>query len=77
MRNLRKNASLAAVATNARRKANAARKTWLAYNERARTEILSWDERCRKDAAWKHYADLNELAEHLERLTGTGTEKSA
>jgi hypothetical protein len=69
---LRKNASLEAVATEARRVADRARIEWLgyskAYDEAPHYDAKSW-RRGLADMAWNRYRDLNEIAEHLERLS--------
>ncbi len=68
MKKLRKNASLANIVQHARRLADKARKTWKRLHEQSQTHIISNEEHWRLDGAWDHFADLDEVATHLERF---------
>lgn len=67
---LRKNASLASVATAARQRAERARAEWQRYTQAARE--LGADQfwrQCQARMAFERYSDLDEIASHLERLS--------
>lgn len=70
MKKIRANASLAAVAANARAKATKAEKAWRRWKDEKAVRILTFEEQCRTEEAWRYYSDLDEIASHLERLIG-------
>jgi hypothetical protein len=67
---LRKNASLATVAAEARKRADAAYAEWRKYEAAKREDPgNSFWRGCQADAHYRRYSDLNEIASHLERLS--------
>lgn len=72
---LRKNASLAALATHARRMERRQQREVLGWSEAARTRLLRSDERSKYDFVRAHWFDLKVLADHLCRLAGIEDEE--
>ena len=67
---LRKNASLASVAAEARKRADHAYAEWRKFEEAKRNDPGNAFWRgCQASAHYQRYADLNEIASHLERLS--------
>lgn len=66
MNTLRRNATLATVACRARKLATKALHHWRTTN----MVHTGHADAARSDDAFQHFSELNELADHLERLAG-------
>ena len=72
-RDIRKNASIKAVASEVRWRADRAKETWESADSLLTNCRLSQqgDYQERAEAAWTRYSELDEIATHLERLALT------
>jgi hypothetical protein len=70
VKEIRKNASLESLAEHVRYKTMRAKAAWFRWSEFKRQNMLDPTQRALSDASWELYSSLDEIRQHLDRLSG-------